>query len=137
MLPCVATNNWSDAVIQPVFLDDTSFWDVVLWLVWVFFFTLAIWVFIAIFSDIFRRHDLSGWAKAGWTFLIFVLPFIGILAYLIVRPKSLPTTDDWVFGAPPAGASSPTDEIAKAHDLLQKGALTQEEFDAIKAKNLA
>ena len=60
----------------------------VLWAMLVFFFwIMAIWIFIAIFSDIFRRRDLSGWAKGGWIFLIFILPFLGALIYMIARPK--------------------------------------------------
>jgi hypothetical protein len=58
-----------------------------LWSMLVFFFWfMAIWVFIAVFADIFARPDLSGWAKAGWILLIFVLPFLGALIYVIARP---------------------------------------------------
>ena len=58
-----------------------------LWSMLVFFFWfMAIWIFISVFGDIFRRRDLSGWAKAGWLVLIFVLPFLGVLFYLIARP---------------------------------------------------
>ena len=60
----------------------------VLWTMLVFFFwVMAIWIFIALFSDIFRRNDLSGGAKAGWILLIFILPFVGCLIYMIARPK--------------------------------------------------
>ena len=60
----------------------------VLWAMLVFFFWfMAIWIFITIFADIFRRRDLSGWAKAGWILLIFIVPFLGALIYLIARPK--------------------------------------------------
>jgi hypothetical protein len=52
-----------------------------------FFWAMAIWIFIQIFADIFRRRDLSGGAKAGWILLIFVLPFFGCLIYLAVRPS--------------------------------------------------
>ena len=129
-------------MIEPVFLDDTSFWDVVLWMVWFFFLTLAIAVFIAIFSDIFRRHDLSGLEKALWTLLIFLLPFFGVLIYMIVRPftiapDALPADPSMGMAAVAASGGSPSEQIAKAHDLLQKGALTQEEFDKIKAKALS
>ena len=60
----------------------------VLWAMVVFFFWfMLIWIFIGVFADLFRRNDLSGWAKAGWLLLIFILPFFGILIYLIARPK--------------------------------------------------
>ena len=52
-----------------------------------FFWFMAIWIFITIFADIFRRQDLSGAAKAGWIFLIFILPFFGALIYVIARPQ--------------------------------------------------
>ena len=59
-----------------------------LWTMLVFFFwVMAIWIFISLFADIFRRNDLSGWAKGGWILLLFVLPFLGALIYIIARPK--------------------------------------------------
>jgi hypothetical protein len=66
---------------------DWSLGDL-LWAMLVFFFwVMAIWIFIAIFGDIFRRSDLSGWAKAGWILLLFVVPFFGALIYVVARPK--------------------------------------------------
>ena len=60
----------------------------VLWAMVVFFFWfMLIWIFIGVFADLFRRNDLTGWAKAGWLLLIFIVPFFGILIYLIARPK--------------------------------------------------
>ena len=67
-----------------------SLGDFLIWSIEVFFLFLAIWVFIAIFSDIFRRTDIHGGAKAGWIFLIFILPFLGCLIYIIARPKVTP-----------------------------------------------
>ncbi len=68
-------------------LADTSTLGDILWGMLVFFFWfMAIWIFITVFADIFRRNDLSGWAKAGWIFLIFILPLFGILIYVIARP---------------------------------------------------
>ena len=126
----------------PLFLDDTSFWDVALWIVEFFILTLIVVIFIAVFSDIFRRHDLNGWEKALWTLLVFLLPLIGVLIYLIVRPFTV--APDAIPPEPSVGAmvvaasgGSPAEQIAKAKDLLDRGALTQEEFDRIKAKALA
>jgi hypothetical protein len=119
-------------------LDSTSFWDVVIWMIVFFFWVMAIWVFISIFGDIFRRRDLNGWGKAGWIFLLFILPFLGALIYLITRPK--PSEEElrrmktmYPHGGGPV---MNTDDIAQAHLLLQQGALTQAEYDEIKARAL-
>jgi hypothetical protein len=117
----------------------TTFLEVVGWIVIVFFWTLVIWMFIAIFSDIFRRRDMSGWAKAFWVFLIFVLPFLGILIYLIARPQDATAEQDAEILAAQrraAGYSSAA-EIEKAQQLLASGAITQAEFESIKARALA
>ena len=66
----------------------TTTFGEILWSMLIFFFWfMAIWIFIMIFADIFRRNDMSGLAKAGWIILIFILPFIGAMIYLIARPK--------------------------------------------------
>lgn len=60
----------------------------VLWtMVFFFFWFMVIWIFIVVLADIFRRHDISGLAKAGWIFLIFILPFVGSLIYMVARPE--------------------------------------------------
>ena len=106
-----------------------------------FFWFMFIWMFIGIFADIFRRDDLRGLAKAGWLILIVVLPFVGILIYLIVRPKMtaqdkrmLETMQDQQRRA--AGFSA-ADEIAKAAELKDKGAISAQEFEDIKRRALA
>jgi hypothetical protein len=68
-------------------LADFTLGDLLLGILAFFFAIIAIWLFIAIFADIFTRPDLSGGAKAGWVLLIFILPVIGILIYLIARPS--------------------------------------------------
>ncbi len=111
---------------------------------WMFMFYLVfivIWMFVRIFADIFSRENLSGWGKAGWILLIFIVPFIGILIYVIVRPKNTEQDQRMMAEAQAtqarlAGGSS-VDDIAKAQALLEKGSITQAEFDAIKAKALA
>jgi magnesium-transporting ATPase (P-type) len=105
--------------LNGVFL--TTFWEVLAWLVIVMFWTLVIWMFIAVFTDIFRRRDISGWLKAFWAFLIFILPLIGILIYMIAR----------------AAGYSAAAEIEKAQQLLSSGAITQAEFDQMKQRALA
>ncbi len=112
------------------------------WFMFIFYlFFMVIWMFIQVFADIFRRENLTGWGKAGWIFLIFVIPFLGILIYMIVRPKN--TEQDQRMMAEMQAAQSrmqggnAVDDIAKAQALLEKGSISQAEFDAIKAKALA
>jgi hypothetical protein len=111
----------------------------VLWSMFVFFFwVMFIWMFIAIFGDIFRRDDLSGWGKAGWIFLIFVLPFLGILIYMIARPKmteqdkrmleEMQTREKRMSGY------SAADEIAKLAQLRDSGQISAEEYERLKAQ---
>jgi hypothetical protein len=111
----------------------------VLWAMLVFFFWfMAIWLFIAIFGDIFRREDLSGWGKAGWIFLIFVLPFIGILIYMIARPKM--TEQDRRMAQEAAerqrriAGYSAADEVAKLAALRDAGQITAEEYEEMKRR---
>jgi Phospholipase_D-nuclease N-terminal len=113
-----------------------------LWSTLIFFFWFAvIWMFIGIFADIFRR-DMSGWAKAGWIVLIVILPFIGILAYMIARPK---TADEYgtygTYSSRPRHAQQPeylpADEIAKAAQLQDQGKITEAEFEQIKQHALS
>ncbi len=117
----------------------TSFWDVVVWIVIVWFWAMVIWMFITVFADIFRRHDLSGIAKAFWIFLIFILPLIGILIYFIARPGDATAEQDaeLVAAQRRAAGYSASAEIEKAQQLLAAGSITQAEFDSIKAKALA
>ena len=113
----------------------TSFWDVVLWIVIVWFWAMVIWMFITVFADIFRRHDLSGIAKALWIFLIFILPLIGILIYFVARPADATAEQDaeLVAAQRRAAGYSASAEIEKAQQLLASGTITQAEFDSIKA----
>jgi hypothetical protein len=124
---------------------DYPFIDV-LWTMIVFFAWLAwIWIAITCFMDIFRRHDIGGWHKAIWVVFIIVLPFLGVLVYLIaqhdgLRDRNLKQAQDQQaafdkYVKETAGGSA--GEIAKAKELLDAGTITQEEFDAIKAKALA
>jgi uncharacterized membrane protein YcjF (UPF0283 family) len=118
----------------------------ILWTMIIFFAWVAwIWIAITIFVDIFRRHDISGWGKAAWVVFVIVLPFLGVLVYLIAQHEGMrernvkqaeaqkAAFDEYVRDA--AGGSA--GEIAKAKELLDSGAITQAEFDAIKQKALA
>src|SRR5271169_6489454 len=108
------------------------------------FFLLIIWfwLLIIVFSDIFRSHDLGGGAKALWVFFIIILPFLGVLVYLIARGGKMheraaeqaaqqqKAFDAYVKEAASSGGSA--DELAKLADLKEKGAITQAEFDTQK-----
>jgi hypothetical protein len=120
----------------------------ILWTMIIFFAWVAwIWILITILIDVFRRRDESGWVKAAWVVFLIVLPFIGVLVYLIVnhdgmadrsaqQAKAAQTEmDDYVKSV--AGSGGPAAEIDKAKQLLDSGAITQAEFDSIKAKALA
>jgi hypothetical protein len=113
-----------------------------IWYMFIFYiWFMVIWMFIQTFADIFRRENLSGWGKAGWIFLLFVIPFLGILIYMIARPKNT-EQDQRMMAEAQAMQSrvvggSAVDDIAKAKALLDAGSISQAEFDAIKAKALA
>jgi len=102
---------------------------------------MAIWIFIAIFGDIFRRNDLSGAAKAGWILLIFILPFLGCLIYIVARPKVTAQDVQMMARAEAANKAvagvSTADEVAKLQQLKDAGTITAAEFDTLKAKALA
>lgn len=117
----------------------TSFWDVFVWIFVVMIWTMVIWMFISVFADIFRRRDLSGIAKAFWIFLIFILPLLGILIYMIVRPHDATAEQDAEILAAQKRAAgySPAAEIERAQGLLASGAISQAEFDKLKAQALA
>jgi hypothetical protein len=121
---------------------DYPFLDV-LWTMILFFAWVAwIWIAITVFADVFRRHDINGWGKAAWVVLVIVLPFLGVLIYLISQHEGMAERsvkeaktqqaafDQYVREA--AGGSAA--EIAKAKELLDAGTISQAEFDAIKAK---
>ena len=118
-----------------------AFWTILMIFLWVIWF----WVLITIFIDLFRSHDLSGWAKAGWLLLIVILPMIGVLIYLIARGHKMQDhavrhaeQQDQAFRSyVRTAASSPADDLAKLDDLRTRGVSTDEEFQRAKAKALA
>jgi Short C-terminal domain/Phospholipase_D-nuclease N-terminal len=133
-----------------LFAADYPFMDV-LWTMIIFFaWVVWIWMMIAILSDVFRRRDIGGWAKAAWTVFLIVLPFLGALIYLIANHNGIADRrvrdaqvaqaqfDDYVRSvAHNGGDGGAAAEIEKAKQLLDSGAISQEEFEAIKAKAIA
>jgi len=123
------------------FLD--IMWTMVVFFAWV----MWIYLLIVIFADIFSRHDIGGWAKAGWCVFVMFLPFIGVLTYIGVQGRHMAERkaqamadqqaqfDTYVRDV--AASSGPTAEIANAKKLLDSGAIDQAEFDQLKTKALA
>jgi preprotein translocase subunit YajC len=120
----------------------------VLWTMFVFFaFIIWFWILITVFADIFRRHDIGGGAKTLWLIFVIVLPFLGVFVYLISQHDGMnernmqkmqaqrEQMDDYVRSVATTGGAAA--EIEKAKGLLDSGAITQSEFDAIKARALA
>jgi hypothetical protein len=118
--------------------NQTTFGDIIWAMIVFFFWFMFIWMFIAIFSDIIRRNDLSGGMKAVWILVIVILPFLGILIYIVTRPKMTAQDVQMITQAEAAGKAaasvSTADELAKLQQLRQSGALTEEEFQALKTK---
>jgi len=121
------------------------FWS----MLWFFLFFIWIWLLISLFGDIFSSSDLSGGAKALWTIFIIVLPFLGVLVYLIVRgnsmqERSLKRAADqeaqfrgYVQTVAATSSGGSADELAKLADLRDKGVISEAEFQTAKAKALA
>jgi uncharacterized membrane protein YcjF (UPF0283 family) len=113
-----------------------------------FVFIVWFWLLIIIFGDIFRSHDISGWSKALWVIFVIVLPFLGILVYLIARGGKMQERanaqaqeqkkafDDYVRQAAATSGSSNADELSKLAELKNQGVITEAEFEAQKAKLL-
>jgi hypothetical protein len=116
-------------------------------MLWFFAFFIWIWLLIVVFTDIFRSHDMGGFAKALWTIFIIILPFLGVLIYLIARGGSMHERQaraaqqqeqafrQYVQDA--AGADNSADQLEKLAQLKASGAITDEEFQAGKAKILS
>jgi uncharacterized membrane protein YcjF (UPF0283 family) len=111
-----------------------TFWDVmwtmIVFFVWVMFVT---WV-IMLMIDNFRRTDHSGWAKAGWALFIIFLPIVGAFTYTIVRGTNAEYADD---SRRQAASASPAAELARLNELRTDGAISDEEFESLKARTIA
>ena len=122
--------------------------DIFLTMLWFFLFIVWIWLLIMVFVDIFRSHDIGGWVKALWVIFIIILPFLGVLVYLIARGGKMQERaakqaaeqqkafDQYVKQAAGSGGSS-ADQLSKLADLKSQGVITDAEFEAQKAKILA
>ena len=123
-----------------------QFWNFIWLFFWSFAFIAYLFALFAVISDIFRDHELSGWLKAVWIIFLVFVPFLTVLVYLIARGRSMAerqarsaqqaeaATTEYIRSV---ATASPSQEIAKAKELLDAGTLTQSEFDAVKAKALS
>ena len=118
------------------------FWTMVIFFAWV----IWIWLLLTIFTDLFSRHDISGWTKTLWVVGLLVLPYVGALIYLITQSKEMAQRrakairDQQEFLAYKSGGSSngsSAGEISKAKELLDSGAITEDEYAVMKQKALA
>jgi len=115
---------------------------------WFFLFFIWIWLLIVVFSDIFRSHDLSGWAKALWIIFVVILPYLGVFVYLIARGRHMQEHGvadakqrdadfrQYVQSAAGTSGGGAADEITRLADLRDKGVITDAEFEQAKAKAL-
>lgn len=128
--------------------NDPSFWDILLWSFWFFIWIAALMVWFRCLFDLFGDHTLSGWGKAGWTILLVFVPWLGALIYLIARGRSMneralakmadaQAAQERYIKQVATESANPAEQITKAKALLDSGAITQAEFDALKAKALA
>jgi uncharacterized membrane protein len=118
---------------------DFSVGEFLLWLVWIFLFVIWFWLLITIFSDIFRRHDIHGFAKTMWVIFVIILPFLGIFIYLITQSHGMAERNIAQAQAQQeqlrqiVGTSS-ADEIMKLDQLKANGSITEDEYQKMRAK---
>jgi hypothetical protein len=116
---------------------------------WFFLFFIWIWLLIMVFSDLFRSHDLSGWAKAAWVLFVIILPYFGVFVYLIARGHKMAehaqqqaeasdlAAKAYIRSAVTDSGASTADELAKLADLRAQGVIDDTEYNSLKAKLLA
>jgi len=132
---------------MPTLANDFGTGQVFLSMLYFFLFFIWIWLLIVVFSDLFRSHDLSGWAKAFWVIFIIVLPYLGVLVYLIARGHKMAEHAQQAAAAQNAAArqyiqqaagTSPStaDELQRLADLKAQGVISDAEFETAKAKAL-
>ena len=127
-------------------LADFTFGDAFLTVLSIFFFVIWIWILFTIIADLFRDHELPGWAKAAWILLLLFIPFLTALVYLIARGSGMRERaireqadmrrhmDQYIRETAGGSAGSPVDELHKLADLKDRGAISDEEFERMKAK---
>jgi hypothetical protein len=132
-------------VIAATFGTGEVFWS----MMWFFLWFIWIWLLIIVFSDIFRSHDLSGWAKALWVLFVVVVPYLGVLVYFIARGRKMSehaaeqaaaqdaAARQYIQSAVGQSGTSAADELTKLADLRSQGVISEADFNQAKAKLLA
>lgn len=130
-------------------LAEVSLGDLILTAIWVFFLILFIWLFIAIVSDVFRDHELSGVTKALWVIGLILFPLIGSLVYLIVRGSGMAArtaarerlaqsqVEGYIRDIAGTSGAAPVDDLARLSELRRSGTITDAEFESIKSRIVA
>lgn len=133
-------------------MDDYPLLNLFWTMLWFFLWIMWLFLLFKVITDIFRDHELNGWAKAGWLVLCILLPYLGVLIYVIARGKSMTQRDlkqaresEAAFqsyirkaaGTSGDGKAGSVDELARLAELKDKGAITDEEFEKAKAKVLS
>jgi Short C-terminal domain/Phospholipase_D-nuclease N-terminal len=127
-------------------IADFSASDAFLTVLEIFFFVVYFWILITILSDLFRDHELSGWAKAAWVLFLVVVPMVTALIYLIVRGQGMreravreqaDARKHFESYVRETAGTSPVDELHKLADLKDRGAISDEEYEKLKAKLVA
>ncbi|GAA1060575.1 SHOCT domain-containing protein [Agromyces bracchium] len=124
-----------------------SLWDFIVWIFWFYVIVACIWIFITVFIDIFRDHTLNGWAKALWVIFLVFVPFLAAFIYLIARgdgmtkrnmarAQEMSAQQDAYVRSVAGTQQSASAEIESAKKLLDSGAITAAEYEALKAKAL-
>ena len=138
---------------MPTLASDFGSGQVFLSMLWFFLFFIWIWLLIVVFSDLFRSHDIGGWAKAAWVIGIIILPYLGVLIYLIARGHKMAEHAQEAAAAQDAaakayiqsavgqgggggGGGGTADQLSQLADLKAKGVLDDAQFEAAKAKVL-
>ncbi|HEX6569585.1 MAG TPA: SHOCT domain-containing protein [Acidimicrobiales bacterium] len=129
-----------------MFLAEVGFAELFWTMLWLFFLFMFIWVFVALLSDIFRDHELSGWGKAGWILLLVIFPLLGSLIYIIVRGQGMAERsarsqraakadfDSYIRETAGTGGTSSVDDLARLAELRSSGHLSDEEYETMKAR---
>ncbi|MET0421652.1 MAG: SHOCT domain-containing protein [Acidimicrobiia bacterium] len=137
-----------------VFATDWQVGQVFLSMLELFFFIIWIWLLIAVFSDLFRDHEMSGWGKAAWAIFVILFPFLGVFVYLIARggsmheralaqqaqaQKQFNTYVQQAVGTTggSGGTGNVTEELSRLADLKAQGVISDDEFATLKAKAMA
>jgi ABC-type multidrug transport system fused ATPase/permease subunit len=130
---------------MPSIFADFDLGDALLTTLAIFFFVIWIWILITVLIDLFRDHELSGWLKAVWVFFLVFLPVITVLIYLIARGDGMrkravdeqrhmqQASEEYIRSV---AGSSPVDQLHRLDELRARGAISQEEFDRLKARVL-